>query len=69
MLNLILLHLYGNSNNTKEYILHSQGFNRVRYTGKFRKYQPIHELCKMFLESLQIDMKHGQVNFRGFTWI
>ena len=41
-------------------------FNRVRYTGRFRKYQPLHELCKMILESLQIDMKHGQVNFRGF---
>ena len=41
-------------------------FNRIRYTGRFRNYRHIHELCQLMLQAAKIQMKAGQHSFQGF---
>ena len=42
-------------------------FNRIRYSGRFRNYRHIHELCQLMIQAAKIQMKAGKHSFQGFS--
>jgi len=42
-------------------------FNRIRYTGRFKNYRHIHELCQLMIQAAKTQMKAGKETFQGFS--
>lgn len=47
--------------------IYESDFNKIRYVGRFKKYEEIHKLCRILIKATQPTLKHGTLQINSFT--
>ncbi len=47
--------------------IYESDFNKIRYVGRFNKYEEIHKLCRILIKATQPILEHGALQINSFT--